>query len=55
MRYDGDRWLAYDVAVEGVSLLTNYRSSFNRLASQKGLDGLIRDLASRNDSKRGAS
>lgn len=55
MRYYGKRWLAYDVAVEGVSLLTNYRSSFTRLATQKGLDGLIQELAARNDSRRGAS
>lgn len=54
MRHDGQRWLAYDVSVEGVSLLTNYRSSFDRLASQKGLDGLIQDLAARNDERRGS-
>lgn len=52
MRYDGRRWLAYDVKVEGISLLNAYRSSFGRLVSQKGLDGLIQDLAARNDSKR---
>ncbi len=47
MRRDG-RWLAYDVSIEGVSLLVNYRSTFVRLAREKGLDGLIRDLAQRN-------
>ncbi len=44
----GDRWLAYDVAVAGVSLLANYRSTFVRMARQKGIDGLIADLAARN-------
>jgi phospholipid transport system substrate-binding protein len=48
MTFDGARWRAYDVSVEGVSLLTNYRSTFVRLARQKGLDGLIQDLAQRN-------
>lgn len=48
MAFDGARWRAYDVTVEGVSLLTNYRSTFVRLARQKGLDGLIQDLAQRN-------
>jgi len=48
MAFDGARWRAYDVSVEGVSLLTNYRSTFVRMARQKGLDGLIRDLAQRN-------
>lgn len=44
----GERWLAYDVAIEGVSLLANYRSTFVRLAREKGVDGLIQDLAERN-------
>jgi phospholipid transport system substrate-binding protein len=44
----GGRWLAYDVAVAGVSLLTNYRSTFVRMARKKGVDGLIDDLAARN-------
>jgi phospholipid transport system substrate-binding protein len=44
----GGRWLAYDVAVAGVSLLTNYRSTFVRLARKKGIDGLIADLGARN-------
>jgi phospholipid transport system substrate-binding protein len=48
MAFDGERWRAYDVSVEGVSLLSNYRSIFVRTARQKGLDGLIRDLAQRN-------
>jgi phospholipid transport system substrate-binding protein len=47
--YEKDgRWLAYDVAVAGVSLITNYRNTFMTLARQKGLDGLIADLAARN-------
>lgn len=54
MLYNGKRWLAYDVAVEGISLLTNYRSSFGRLASEKGMDGLINDLTVRNNAKRGS-
>ena len=54
LRQAGKRWLAYDVTVEGVSLLTNYRSSFDRLVSQKGLDGLIHELAVRNDGRQGS-
>ncbi len=54
MAWDGARWRAYDVAVEGVSLLTNYRSIFVRLARQKGLDGLIEDLATRNATRAAA-
>lgn len=48
MSFDGSQWRAYDVSVEGVSLLASYRSTFVRMARQKGLDGLIQDLAQRN-------
>jgi len=48
MHVKGGRWLAYDVAIAGVSLLANYRSTFVRIARQKGIDALINDLAARN-------
>jgi len=48
----GGKWLAYDVKIEGISLVTNYRSSFSRLIRQKGIDGLIAELAARNAGKR---
>lgn len=41
-------WKVYDVAIDGVSLVTNYRSSFSSEIRQSGIDGLIRTLASRN-------
>ncbi|MEY6431778.1 ABC transporter substrate-binding protein [Thioalkalicoccus limnaeus] len=50
----GERWLAYDVSIEGVSLLANYRSSFVRLARERGIDGLIADLADRNLERQGS-
>jgi len=51
--YEKDgRWLAYDVAVAGVSLIANYRNTFMALARQKGLDGLIADLSARNAMRR---
>ncbi len=46
-RVDG-RWLLYDVRIEGVSLITNYRSSFASAIADKGLDALIREMAERN-------
>lgn len=49
-RKDGS-WLAYDVKIEGVSLITNYRSSFSRLIRQQGIGGLIEELAARNEEK----
>jgi phospholipid transport system substrate-binding protein len=41
-------WKVYDVVIDGVSLVTNYRSSFGTEIRQSGIDGLIRTLASRN-------
>jgi len=41
-------WKVYDVAIEGVSLVTNYRSSFMRKVRKDGLDQLINQLAANN-------
>jgi phospholipid transport system substrate-binding protein len=41
-------WKVYDVAIEGVSLVTNYRSSFMSKVRQDGLDQLIYSLAANN-------
>lgn len=44
---DGD-WKVYDVAISGVSLVTNYRSSFGSIIRKDGMDSLIEQLDSRN-------
>lgn len=41
-------WKVYDVLVDNVSLVTNYRSSFNSEVRRAGIDGLIQALARRN-------
>lgn len=38
-------WKIYDVTIDGVSLVTNYRSSFSSVIRQNGIDGLIKTLA----------
>ena len=38
-------WKGYDVAIEGISLVTNYRTSFSSKIRQDGLDQLIKQLA----------
>jgi phospholipid transport system substrate-binding protein len=38
-------WKVYDVTIDGVSLVTNYRSSFSSTIRQNGIDGLIKTLA----------
>ena len=42
-------WKVYDVSIEGVSMVTTYRTSFAAEIKQKGLDGLIASLTAQND------
>jgi len=37
----GDRWLVYDVNIEGVSLISNYRNSYQEIVKREGLTGLL--------------
>lgn len=41
-------WKVYDVSVDGVSLVTNYRSSFANEIRTSGIEGLIKTLSSKN-------
>lgn len=41
-------WKVYDITVEGVSLVVNYRSSFAQEIQQGGMDKLIQTLADKN-------
>lgn len=43
-------WKVYDIVVGGVSLVTNYRETFNSEVRYGGVDGLIKSLASQNRS-----
>ncbi|QEY25381.1 MlaC/ttg2D family ABC transporter substrate-binding protein [Neisseria zalophi] len=47
----GNRYRAYNVAVEGASLVTVYRNQFGETIKAKGIDGLISELKSKNGSK----
>ncbi len=46
----GDVWKVYDITIEGVSLVTNYRGQFSNELRQGGMDGLIQKLADKNKS-----
>lgn len=48
VHHKGDSWKIYDVNVEGISLITNYRSSFSTEIGRTGIDALIDKLAARN-------
>ncbi len=46
-RASGDRWLTYDVAIEGVSLVANYRAQFNKIIQTSGYTSLVKKLAAK--------
>ncbi len=37
-------WQVYDVTIEGISMVANYRTSFNDTIAKNGMDGLIKEL-----------
>ena len=43
-----EEWRVFDVAIDGVSLVTNYRSSFRAEIARNGIEGLIARLESQN-------
>lgn len=45
---EGAGWKVYDILIEGISLLQNYRTSFNAEIEEGSLDQLIAHLAERN-------
>lgn len=46
MRKDGSKYRVYNVAPEGASLVTVYRSQFGEIVKTKGINGLITELKS---------
>jgi phospholipid transport system substrate-binding protein len=40
----GDRWLVYDVIIEGVSLIANYRTQFNKIIQTSSYQELVRKM-----------
>ena len=52
---NGSAWKVYDVVVAGVSLVTNYRSSFATEVRNGGIDGLIKTLKAKNSSLEAAA
>jgi phospholipid transport system substrate-binding protein len=44
-----DRWLVYDVNIEGVSLVSNYRTQFNKIIQTASYDELVQKLRTKQD------
>ena len=41
---EGNKWLVYDVLIEGISLVNNYRAQFNSIISQSSYENLVKRL-----------
>lgn len=41
MRLKGEEWLVYDVIIEEVSLISNYRNSYGEIVANEGFKGLL--------------
>ncbi len=44
MQQRGDRWLVYDVSVEGISLINNYRTQFDKIIQTSSYAELVRKM-----------
>ena len=51
---DGDRWRIYDVVIEGISLVNNYRSQFASILQKSSFDELVGKLRSSLKESRGS-
>jgi phospholipid transport system substrate-binding protein len=47
LRQAGSDWKIYDVVIENISLVNNYRSQFNRVIAQSSFDELFRKMKDR--------
>jgi|SRR5262245_32478179 len=44
MHKKNDRWMVYDVAIEGVSLVSNYRTQFNKIIQTSSFQELVNKM-----------
>jgi len=51
LRIKDDIWKVYDIKIDGISLVTNYRNSFASDINRVGIDGLIDKLLAKSSSQ----
>jgi phospholipid transport system substrate-binding protein len=49
MKKGADRWLVYDVSIEGVSLVSSYRTQFNKIIQTSSYNELVSKLRTKQD------
>jgi phospholipid transport system substrate-binding protein len=55
MEKTANGWKVYDLSIEGVSLVTNYRGTFAEQIQKSGIDGLIKTLVEKNQTQTGTT
>jgi len=45
----GDRWLVYDISIEGLSLVANYRGQFNKIIETASYEDLVKRMKARSN------
>ena len=45
----GDKWLVYDVLIEGVSLISNYRTQFNKIITTSSYQELVKKMKTKQE------
>ncbi|MFW5969870.1 MAG: MlaC/ttg2D family ABC transporter substrate-binding protein [Halofilum sp. (in: g-proteobacteria)] len=48
LRFHDGEWKVYDIVIDGVSMVTNYRSTFSNEIRSNGVDGLVSVLRTKN-------
>ena len=51
---DGD-WKVYDIIIEGVSLVNNYRTQFNTIITKDSYAGLVKQMRLKRDQENAGS
>ncbi|KAB0671937.1 ABC transporter substrate-binding protein [Oryzomonas sagensis] len=46
---ENGKWMVYDVVIEGVSLVSNYRTQFNKIITTNGYNELVKKLKTKTD------
>lgn len=54
MFLNGGRWAVYEVSIEGISLIGNYRTQFNAVIQRSGYPDLVARLKAKQDERPGA-
>jgi len=49
MLLQGTRWLVYDVVIEGVSLIANYRTQFNKIITTSSYQELVKKMRTKQE------